>query len=374
MDRPRNIMKIRTEKNEIVKALKRVEKAVATDTNIPVLSGIKFIAAKGRLTLTATNLEIAIQTVAEVEVIREGSIVLPAKYIVELFKRMPDTEIYIDSETPERATIFYGKSRTEFNGYSPNDFPGFPAINDAKTFSVAGSLLKKGIQRVAFASSENLSQQVFRGTLFEIQNNDLTLVATDTFRLAHQKMSVENANDCKFIVPTKVLNELARLIENEMEIKIAVSDKYATFEMGNTIVLSRLIEGKFPNYRQIVPQSFLARCTVKTQDFLEATDRTMIITPSTHSRPTMKIQVNGKLQILAENSTGKINEEILAEIEGLDGEELTTTHDSKFLLECLKACDFERTTLGLTGTKSPCIIRPVGDDSYFSIIVPHIKK
>lgn len=363
-------MEIKTKKTEIVKALKRVEKAVAINSHLPVLSGIKFTAIKGQLTLTATNLEITIRTVAKVEVIREGSIVLPAKYIVELFKRMPDTEICIDSKTTGSATIMYGKAETNLNGYPPNEFPGFPTINEAKTFSIAGSLLKKGIQRVAFASSENSPQPIFCGTLFDIENNMLTLVVTDTFRLAHQKLPLENAEKCTFVIPTKALNEIAKLIEDDIEIKISVSDRQAAFEIGNTIVISRLVEGRFPNYKQVIPHSFVARFTVRTRDLLEATDRTTLISSSEQSRPKMKMLINGKLQVLAENSTGKIKEEIPADIEGLDGEELMTIHDSKFLLECLKARDFDRMSFDLTGSLSPSMIRPIDDDSYFSIIVP----
>lgn len=363
-------MEIKTKKTEIVKALKRVEKAVAINSQLPILSGIKFTAAKGCLTLTATNLETTIRTEAKVEVIREGSIVLPAKYVVELFKRMPDTDISINANTMKSATIVYGKAETNFNGYSPSDFPEFPTINKAKAFSIAGSVLKKGIQRVAFASSENPAQQIFCGTLIEVENNTLTLVATDTFRLAYQKIPIENTEKHSFVIPTKALNEIARLIEDDIEIKISVSDRQAAFEIGNTTVISRLVEGRFPNYKQVIPHSFLARITVKTRDLLESTERTMLISSSEQSRPKMKMLINGKLQVVAENSTGKIKEEIPADIEGLDGGELVTIHDSKFLLECLKASDFERTSFSLTGPISPGIIRPIGDDSYFSIIVP----
>ena len=122
-------MEIKTKKSEIVKALKRVEKAVVANSALPILTGIMFNAREGHLTLTATNLEMTIKTVANVDVIREGGIVLPAKYIVELFKRMPDTDICINAKTPESATIIYGNAETNFNGYLFSDFPQFPVIN-----------------------------------------------------------------------------------------------------------------------------------------------------------------------------------------------------------------------------------------------------
>lgn len=362
-------MQIKTKKGEILRALGRVEKAVSGKSPLPILSGIKFSTSENGLTLTATDLELTMQTTAEVEVLRDGGIVLPARYVVELFKKMPDTDITITSDTG-KASIIYGNAETSLNGYSESDFPELPAITDEKTFSIPGSLLKKGINRVSYASSKDLSRPIFCGTLFEIENGVLNLVATDTFRMAKQELPMESAENCTFVVPTKALNEVSKLIKDDIEIKISVGLRQAVFAVGNTTVISRLVEGRFPNYKQVIPEAYKARFTANTRDLYNAADRSVLLFGS-DANPTTTISVNGKLLVAARTASGNILEEVPAEIEGLNGEEMVSVMNSRFLLECLKvANDVEKVTFGLTGPLSPCVVKPVGEDAYLSIIVP----
>ena len=195
-------------------------------------------------------------------------------------------------------------------------------------------------------------------------------MATDTLRLAQQKLNIENEGKYVFIVPTKALIEISRLIEDEIEIKVSVSERQASFKIGDTVVISRLLEGKFPNYKQVIPNSFLGGFTVKTSDILDATNRTMLISSSEQHTPKTRVFLNGKLQLLAESNAGKILEEIPADIEGLNGEELVTFLNSKFLMDCLKVSDFEKLSFSFTGPLTPCMVKPDDDDSYFSIMVP----
>lgn len=363
-------MEIKAEKSKINKALTQVQRAVGISTPIPILSGIKFTAdQEGFLTLTATNLEMTISTVIKVESLQEGSIVLPARYVVDLFKKLPDTTISINADSG-KATIIYEKSESSINGFPASDFPGITEIGVSKTFTLSGSLLKTAIRRVSYASSKDNARPVFCGTFFEIEKGILSLVTTDTFRLAIQKINLPGVEDCNFIIPTKALNELERLIEEDFEVKITVSTKQIIFEFGSITFISRLVEGRFPNYKQVVPEKFRTSFTCITKELLEAVDRSLLVSGMDTS-PITKISLNGRLTVSAETTSGKILEEIPAEIKG---DELSTFLNSRFFLECLKSInDTETVSIGLSGEITPGLVRPLNDESYLSIIVP-VKK
>lgn len=360
-------MEINCEKSKFLKAINLVQKAVDNKGLIPIISGIKFDASieKG-LILTATDLEITIRAKADVEVVEEGSLVLPARYLVELFKRLPESMITIESNKFGGAVIRYGKSESVINGFSSNEFPEFPAIESVHSFKVNGDNLKTAIKKVVFACSTNESRPIFTGVFFEIEDT-LNLVATDTHRLAYHGIPLSYLSGKKnFIVPSKTVNEVSKIVDGDHEVNVMIAENQVMFEFADgTTMVSRLLEGDFPNYRGIIPTEFQNTFSVKTQDFVESVDRAMLLT--TQGTSITKLFLNGKLTIEAKNETGKVHEELEADTEGDD---TTIVFNTKYLSEHLKAINNEKVKMQLTGSLSPAMLTPVNDDSYFSIILP----
>lgn len=364
-------MKFVSNKDNLTFGVHVCQRAVSSKNPLPVLSGIFLKTEDGKLTFTATDLEIGIECIIPVNTIENGSVVLPARIFSEIVKRLPDVPIEMDTDKSNFSTLLkYAQSEFNLLGISPDDFPILPSIDNSTPFVIKQELFKDMIRQVIFATSSDDHRPIFTGILMELEGENLKLIATDTHRLAFRKGRIENAHDVQksVVIPGKTLNELSRIMNGEGEdLNIYFGDNQVVFEMPGRRLISRLIEGQFPNYRQVIPEGCKTQIRLKTRELLDAVERASLLAKEGSNY--IKISVSQGKMVINSNSPeiGKIEEQLNIVFEG---EDTQIAFNSKYLIDVLKAIDSEEVLLELTGSLSPGMIKPVGGENYIYIILP----
>lgn len=362
-------MKILTSKEILNNAIQLVQRAVSIKNPLPILAGIKFEARENLVILTATDLDIGIRCSFPAEIIVQGTTVLPARYISELVRKLPELPVFIESDPASGSvTVQYGQSETRINGYPPEEFPELPLPEGINTFTLPGELLKEIIRQVVFATGNDENRPVFMGVLFEINGSELQVVATDTYRLAWRRVILENCVETaiNLIIPGKTLNELFRIIGSNEQIEVTVTKNQILFVTGNVWLISRLIEGSFPKYKQVIPQNHILKVRLKTKELLDAAERASLL--AREKSPVIKLNISeNKLIISAHSEAGRVHEELDVYQEG---ETLQIAFNAHYLGDVLKVIGSEEIIIELTGPLSPGIIKPAGDKEYLSLLLP----
>ncbi len=363
-------MKITTVKENLLYGVQTVQKAVSAKNPLPVLTGILFKTEGNVLKMTATDLEIGIECYVPVTTIEEGTVVIPAKYITEIVRKLPDVPIDLGSDdTTNIVTINYNTSEVKLNGFSPNDYPSFPTVESDVTFEISTQVLRETLKQVTYATSVDENRPIFTGVLFEIKENMLTLVATDTHRLALKKLTLNQLlPSTNVIIPGRTLNELTRIISaNDDEvIKITIGSNQALFKLQDTTIVSRLIEGQFPAYEQVIPNKYKSRFRIKVKELLDSTERAALLTKTGSQVIKLNVQQD-LLSINASTEIGGIHEEIKVYFEG---EPIQIAFNARYLTDVLRALEQEEIYFELNGPLSPGVIKPIEQDDYLSLILP----
>jgi DNA polymerase-3 subunit beta len=363
-------MNFASNKDELLNAVQVVQRAVSLKNPLPILSGIKFEAGEGIVTISATDLELGISCSFPAEVIEPGKAVLPAKVITELIRRFPDVTIFFKSDSLNGSvTVQYGQSEANINGYPVEEFPDFPLPVGDINFSIQGEVLRELITQVIFATAKDENRPLYTGVLFEIVNGDINVVATDTHRLAWRKILLENIGDfnINLIIPGKTLNELTKVAGlSDQPLEITVAENQVIFKTENVCLISRLIGGNFPNYRQVIPKEYISRIRLKARDLAEAAERAALLTRE--GSPVIKIKISDNILVVSVNTeAGRVREEMPVFQEG---ENLQFAFNARYLGDALKAIGTEEVVLEFTGPLSPVIIKPVGEMEYLSLLLP----
>lgn len=365
-------MKISATKDNLSYGVQVVQRAVSSKNPMPILSGILVKTVNGQLVFTATDLEMGIECSVPVAVQEDGGVVLPARYFGEIVRKLPDVKISLDVNKENSNTLIrYGQSEFNLLGLSPEDFPILPAIDSDSTLVIKQDIFKNMIKQVGFATAADDNRPIFTGILMEIENDDIRLVATDTHRLAFRSGKTESGSiqlEKSVIIPGKTLNELNKIMNGDSEeLKIAFGENQLVFEMPGIRLVSRLIEGQFPNYKQVIPQGCKTKIKIKTRELLDAAERASLL--AKEGANVIRLNVSEGNMVISSNSPeiGKIEEQLAVEMEG---EETQIAFNSKYLIDVLKVIDAEEILLELTGSLSPGIIKPVEGDYYIYLILP----
>ncbi len=365
-------MKVIASKDNLSHGVQIVQRAVSAKNPLPVLTGILVKASEGHLTFSATDLELGIECVTPATVEEQGGVVLPAKYFSEIVRRLPDVTINFESSKEKNNTIIrYGQSEFNLLGMPEEDFPSLPTVDSDSVLSVKQEQFKTMIRQVGFATSTDDNRPIFTGILMEIEQGNMKLVATDTHRLAYRIGQIDKAQESmekSVIIPGKTLNELNKIMTGEGEdLKIAFGDNQVVFEMPGIRFVSRLIEGQFPNYRQVIPQGCKTKIKVKTKDLLESAERASLLAKDGSN--VIKFNIEEEYMMISSNSPdiGKIEEQVPIVMEG---EKTQIAFNSKYLIDVIKVIDTEEMMVELTGPLSPGIIKPIDDESYIYLILP----
>ena len=366
-------MKIVCDKDTILKAINSVVKGVASKTTMPILEGILIQTNDNEIKLTTYDLEIGIEYVMECEVKEQGSTVVNAIMFSEIIRKLPDTEIYISLNSQNLLEIECEGSLYKLATMNPEEFPELPKIEIENSIEIDQNVLKNMIRRTIFAVSTEESRPIFTGCLFEVENNQLTLVSVDGFRLALRSIYLnKQSNDFQAVIPGKTLQEINKIITDSFEpIKLGVAKNQALFEMEHCKVVTRILDGEFLNYKNVIPSNWETRIKVNKSNIQNSFERISLISSSSiekEKKYPVKVSIDiGKVTISCTNQTGDAKEEMYVSTEG---QNLEAGFNPKYFLDALRAIDDEEIFVDFGTSISPCIIRPVEDGDYIYMILP----
>jgi DNA polymerase III subunit beta len=375
-------LKLTILRHELNEAIQNVSKAVSSRTTIPILSGIKIEAAFTGVTLTASDTEISIQsfipletsdkTIATVE--RTGSVVLPAKFFVEMVKKLPHEEVHLDISDRFQTTIRSGSTDIQLVGLDPEEFPVMPTVVEDQVFSISGDMLRNMIRQTVFAVTTNESSPILTGVLWSLQDGIFKFVATDRHRLASRTAPVE-AKDLRFsnvVISGKTLSELAKIIPDQnVMVDIVVANSQVLFKLGNVLFFSRMLDGTYPDTSKIIPQTFKTELVLNTKLLSDSIDRAYLLSREEKTNIVRLFTTENKgIEISSSSSElGRVQDQLQAA--ELDGEPLRIAFNSKYMLDVLKVLDSEELFIGFTGAMSPIIIKPRDHDNSLHLILPY---
>ncbi|MBS5858466.1 MAG: DNA polymerase III subunit beta [Clostridia bacterium] len=366
-------MKIVCYKDKIIKAINSVVKGVASKTTMPILEGILIQTNDNEIKLTTYDLEIGIEYIMECDVEEQGSTVVNAIMFSEIIRKLPDTEIHISVNENNLLEIECEGSHYKLATMNPEEFPELPKIEIENSIEIDQNVLKNMIRKTIFATSTEESRPIFTGCLFEIENNKLSLVAVDGFRLALRTIFLtKQTNDFNAVIPGKTLVEVNKILSDSFEpVKIGVSKNQALFEMDNCKIVTRILDGEFLNYKNVIPSNWETRIRVNKNNIQNSFERISLISASSMEKEKkypVKVQVDiGKVVISCTNQTGDAKEELFVSTEGKN---LEAGFNPKYFLDALKAIEDEDVFIEFGSSISPCLVKSVENNDYVYMILP----
>lgn len=360
-------MKVKVSQKELSKHINIAQKGISSRTTLQILDGILLETSKDKLKLTGTDLEISIETFLDCEVIQEGSIVVNSRIFGDIIKKLPDSPVYIDVENNN---INIKCENSEFNiiGNSGDDYPDLPIILEKDSFVLPKDLFKGAIRQTVFATTQDETRPSLTGVLVEISNNLLSFVALDGYRLALRKLPTNLNLELKIIIPGRSLNELNKILEDrEEDIIISAAPGHVIFNIGDTIVYSRLLEGQFFNYKEIIRKEHKTKVIVNKKDFQDSLERASLLAKEEKANLVKLSTLDNKIIIKSNSEIGNVNERISS---SQNGDNLNIAFNSRYILEGIKIMDVEEIELNFMGSLNPCIITGADDDSYTYLVLP----
>lgn len=360
-------MRFSISQSELLNALSVVQKGVSQRATLPVLSGVLLEARQDEVFFQTTDLEMSVQYMAAALVEEEGKTVLPAKLIVDIVKNLPDAAVHVEA-TDDGALITCDSSSFSIRTLNAVDFPAFPQVAPEKQIKVPFDEFSIMARKVCRVVSKDESRMILTGVLIAVEDNVLKLVATDSYRLAVTEKALNSqVEDFSTVLPGSFVSDLAGLARSGGDISIAVADNQVIVAYEGTVFVNRRIEGKYPNYKQLIPTAYETRCTVKRSDFTGAVKRASLLGSSGSQ---VKFSVNNASQTIQLNTTqevGSTQEIIKAQVEGSDVE---IGFNSFYMMEGLNAMNSNEVNLELQGSLKPGIIRGAADEGYLYLIMP----
>lgn len=370
-------MKLSCLQENLNRGLSVVGRAVSARSTLPILGNILLATDNGRLKLAATNLELGITTWVGAEVQKEGSITVPARLLTDFVNTLPNEKVSIEVSGGQKVRISSGHSSADIHGMDAEDFPVIPTVADEPTVRIEPGLLREMIGQVAFAAATDDSRPVLAGVLVKFEGGNLTMAAADGFRLAVKEHEVDvDAGGISVIVPAKALDALARLIgdaEEPVDITVTPNRSQILFHSENVDIVSRLVDGNFPNYNQILPKQHETRTVVDTQEFLRATRRAFIFARDSQNVVRLQLEPGsdltpGRILITATAAEmGSGADELQATVDGAGGQ---IAFNAKYLADVLSVVSTGQVALETQTSNAPGVIKPVGNGSYTHVIMP----
>lgn len=355
-------------------ALNVVGKAISQNTTLPVLNNVLLKAEGGKLHFAGTNLEIAIQCFVAAEVKAEGAVTVPAKLLVSYISLLKDDKVEVSTDESNTLMIKAASSQTKIKGIAAEEFPIIPTVSKDQVFTLDRRDFDVAISQTVFAAATNTARPVLSGILFDLKKEFLKLVATDSYRLAEKKINLKEKVDfdLQAIVPSRTVAELGKIIAKSTaeNIEITVSKNQILFVVGDTKMVSRLIEGKFPDYEKIIPKAGKTKIDVKTDELSLVVRRVALFARENNNNIKCSVTNDGKLTISTDET--KVGEE-KAEINGkVEGENNKIALNAQYLLDVLNFIMADEITIELDDKLSPAVIRITkeSEKTYMYIIMP----
>ncbi len=376
-------MKLKILKDQLNESIAHVSKAISSRTTIPILTGIKIDASAQGVTLTASDTDISIQSFipAEisnlnvVELFQPGSVVLPAKFFIEIIRKLPSQSIEIEVKEHFHTTIRSGSSEIQIMGLDPEEYPLLPQIEESKKIQISSDLLKTMIKQTSFAVSTNESTPTLTGVLWTVTDDKLKFIACDRHRLASREIKIDpNAGQHfqNIVISGRTLNELGKILPDQNSlIDIVISDNQVLFKIHSILFYSRILDGTYPDTSKLIPQAYQTELVVNTKELADAIDRAYLLSREDKTNIVKMIMREDQTIEVSSSSSelGKVTE--LINVNKMTGELLRISFNSKYMLDALKIMDSDFIQIGFTGAMQPIIMRPEEGSSILQLILPY---
>ncbi|MEW5759076.1 MAG: DNA polymerase III subunit beta [Candidatus Omnitrophota bacterium] len=359
-------MKFDVDKVILQNSIQKVVNVINPKSSLPVLSNILIETIKDRLSLIATDLDIGISCEIPVNVGEEGAITIPAKRFADIVRELPDGKILISVKRNNTVSVESGDIRFKFMGLPKEEYPKLPELNNKEVFKINAGVLKEMINLTYFAISNDETRYVLNGALLKIENNQISLIATDGRRMALVERKIDSviSKDISIIVPLKTIQELNRNLNIDKEVAIVFGENQILFNTGDIIIISRLIEGDFPDYKQVIPQNTPGKIRVNRENLMLAIRRAALFSTPDYQAVKFEIVKNKLIISKSTPGLGESREEVAAEY---GGKELVLGFNPVFLLDVLKNLDEEDVSFDVSAADKPAVIRKEG---YVYIVLP----
>lgn len=360
-------MKFRISKEALLEGLQKVQHVVSNKTTLPILSNVLLVAKDGRLQFTTTDLDVGITGSVEAMIEKEGSTTLPAKKLVRIVAELPASEVEVTVDAKNHASIRCGPSFFKIIGLGETEFPPLPDFSGAREFKIPQSYLRDGLKKTSYAISTDETRYVLNGIYASFREGKLTLVATDGRRLAMTDSDLEfpASHETDVIIPTKAVQELQRLLGDAGEALVKLSDSQISFQIGDSLLCSKLIEGNYPNYRQVIPGDSNERVVLTREALLETVRRVSILS-SDKSNSVKLVFSENRLEITANSpDVGEAQESMDIIYQGTP---MQIAFNPDFLQAPLRALETETVYLDLIDEMSPGVLRI--DGAFLYVLMP----
>ncbi len=362
-------MKIICSKSELLQGVNTVLKAVPTKTTMPILECILIDTTDGQIKLTANDMELGIETKIKGDILDKGKIALEAKLFSEIVRKLPDSEVTIQTDENFRALIKCEKAKFNIAGKSGDDFSYLPEIEKNQMVVLSQFSLKEIIRQTIFSIADNENNRLMTGELFEINGNEMKVVSLDGHRISIRKIELkEDYNHIKVVVPGKTLNEVSKILTGGIEdyVHMFFTGRHIVFEFDDTIVVSRLIEGEYFRIEQMLSSDYETKISMNKKELQSCIERASLLVKEGDKKPIIMNILDDSMELKINSFIGSMNEDIDIIKTGKD---LMIGFNPKFILDALRVIDDENIDIYMINPKAPCFIRDEAQ-KYIYLILP----
>ncbi|MDA0989964.1 MAG: DNA polymerase III subunit beta [Verrucomicrobia bacterium] len=360
-------MKIEVAKAALLEGLQKVQNIVSLRSTLPILSNVLVSATKEGLTLTTTDLEVSVRCTVEANVQKVGATTLPARRLSSIVRELPDSVIQIDVDDKDIGSITCGSSFFKIIGLSEDEFPPLPKADGKNSYTLDQGAFREMLRKSSYAASADETRYVLNGVFLSFKGGKLTMVATDGRRLAlvEQEVDFPSEGQADYILPTKAVNELMHILREEGELKIHASESQILFEFADAIVASKLIDGTYPNYKQVIPAQCEERVTIERESLLGALRRVSLVTTDKSNAAKLTFAKNKLAITMTTPDIGEARETIPVKY---TGKELSVAFNPEYMMDPLKSLSNDEIAIELTDELSPGVIKT--DIPFLYVLMP----
>ncbi len=362
-------MKLICSKANLLHGVNIVSKAVPTRTTMAILECILIDASTNDIKLTANDMELGIETKIEGEIVERGIIALDAKIFSEIVRKLPDSDVVIETDETFKTTITCEKAKFNIVGKSGDDFSYIPFIERNESITMSQFTLKEVIRQTIFSIADNDTNKLMTGELFEIQENNLKVVSLDGHRISIRNIELKNSYEAKkVVVPGKTLQEVSKILPggSEEEVTIYLTDNHIVFEFDSTTVVSRLIEGEYFKIDQMLSSDYETKVKINKRELLDCIDRATLLVKEGDKKPIIMNITDSTMELKINSFIGSMNEDIdIAK----EGKNILIGFNPKFFIDALRVIDEEEVTLYMVNPKAPCFIKDE-EGKFIYLILP----
>lgn len=358
-------MKLQVTQENLSRALAAVAKVANARGTLPILANVLIKTSNNRLSLSATNLDIAITQYIGAKVSQEGSITVPARLMQDFVGSLPEGVIDLKLEDT-KLHVSTDKYKSVINGIVADDFPVMPAISTGQKWKIKSNVFKKALHQVVFAASNDETRPVLTGVLLQTNSGKLTMAATDSYRLAEKNLGA-NTHEIKLLVPASAMSDLLRVLgDDDNDVEVSHDEQQVLFNTGEIELVARLVEGKYPDYQKLIPGKFASQATLKKADFVNVTKVSSLFARESAGSVTIELSNN----LLSIRSVASQLGENTATADAKTKGEGSITLNSRYLLDALSVLSGEEVTFGFNGKLEPILLHDPANPDYRHIIMP----